>query len=93
MELADHLHAFDVLLPQADGEFIRHQLAAAGVFPEDPAHLALQIERAEDIAAGAVIKAGDGAEDLALSAFAGARGAEEEDGFIAHHLILPSKRC
>jgi ABC-type sugar transport system ATPase subunit len=50
MKLVDHLHPLDVLLPEAHRQLIGDEPALAGVFPEGAAHLAAQIEGAEDIA-------------------------------------------
>lgn len=44
MELVDHLHALDVLLPKFDRNFVGDELSLAGVFPEYAAHFTLQIE-------------------------------------------------
>src|SRR4051812_46650066 len=79
MELVDELHALNVLAPDIDGKFVRHELPAGGVFPKESAGFALQVEGAKDIAGGAVEEAGDGAEDFPLRAFAAAGSAEEED--------------
>src|SRR5205085_1451456 len=85
-ELIDQFHALDVLLPKLDGEFVRHQFAAAGVFLELAAHFAGEIERSEDVAGGAVIEAGDGADDLPLGALARAARAEGKDGSVVGSL-------
>ncbi len=77
MELVDHLHALDVLLPEFDGDFVGDELSLAGVFPEYSAHFALEIERPEDVTGGAVIEAGDGTDDFALGSFSAAGGSEE----------------
>jgi hypothetical protein len=76
MELVYHLHPLDVLLPEPDGDFIGHKLSLARVLPKHAAHFALEIERSEDIARGAVVEAGDGSDDFPLRAFAAAGGAE-----------------
>jgi hypothetical protein len=48
------------------------------------AEFGAHIHRAKNIAAGAMIKAGDGAENFALGSFAGPRCAEEKKGFVDH---------
>jgi len=62
----------------------RHELSLAGIFQESLAEIGADIDRAEDIAASAMIKAGDGAENFALSTFAGARRAKKKERFINH---------
>src|SRR5262249_28667125 len=86
MELIDHFHPLDVVLPHVHRELIRHQLAAAGVFPEDPAHLALEVQRAKDVAGGTVVKTRDRGNDLSLRSLARAGRAKEEDALVLHGL-------
>ena len=83
-ELLDHLHPLDVLLPEFDGEFIGNKLAPAGILPENSTHLAAEIERAEDVAASGVKKAGDRADDLPLGAFTATRGTKKQHALISH---------
>ena len=52
MELIDHLHPLHELLPDADGNVIRHQLPRPGIFPKRAADFALEIEQAKDVAGG-----------------------------------------
>src|SRR5439155_22194697 len=84
MELVDHFHSLDVLLPELHGKFVGHELATRRIFPGDPAHFRAQIQAAENVAAGRVKESGNGPQNLALSALAAARSAEKEHGFIPH---------
>jgi hypothetical protein len=43
----------------------------------------MDVEIAEDLAGGEVIETGNLPQDFALGAFAGARGAEEQNGLVA----------
>jgi len=52
-------HALDVILPEINGEFVRHKFAARGIFPELPTYIALQIQRTKHIAAGEMVEAGN----------------------------------
>ena len=45
---------FDVLAPEADGEFVGDELALAGVFEESAAKIGIGSESAKDFAAGAM---------------------------------------
>ena len=69
----------DLGFPQLDGQFIRHQIAAAGIMDEALADGGAGVERAEDIAAGAVEEARDGPEDFPLGALARTRRAEDQE--------------
>ena len=89
MELAGAGGVIDGLAPEGDGGFIRDEQAAAGVFDELAAEGIFDAEVAEDIAAGAVEETGDGAQDPALGAFAGAGSAEQKNGAI-FHAVVPS---
>jgi hypothetical protein len=73
----------EIIAPEADGEFVGDEFTFAGVFEEGVTEFGFGAESAEDVAAGAVVIARDGAEDFALGTFAGARGAEEEDGIVS----------
>ncbi len=59
VELVDHFHAADVLAPDVEGKLVGHEFAAAGVSPDKPAGLGLEVEAAEDVAGGRVEEAGD----------------------------------
>ena len=80
-------HLVDLCRPEADADVVRHELAFARIGKKGLAELGAHIDRAKDIAAGAMIKAGDGAENFALSSFAGSRRAEEKKGFVNHDHI------
>jgi hypothetical protein len=77
-------HFVDLRRPEADADVVRHELAFARIVKEGLAEFGPHIYRAKDIAAGAMIKAGDGAENFALGSFAGSRSAEEKEGFVNH---------
>jgi hypothetical protein len=66
-------------IPELHGHVIRHELTTAGVFDEFLPQRRAGVERAKHIAAGEVMKARDGAEHLALRAFAAARSAKDEE--------------
>src|SRR3954469_19396695 len=68
----------DLRFPKLDGYFIRHELALARILEEGGADLRPSIDRPKHISAGAVKKARDASEGVALGAFAAARGAEKE---------------
>jgi hypothetical protein len=76
----------DVFTPESDGELVRHEPALAGVLEESAAEFGFGLEPAEDFATGAVVVTGNGAEDLALGALAGAWGTEQQDGAVPHRL-------
>jgi hypothetical protein len=83
-EVADLGFGMDIFAPEPDGELIGHELSAAGELEEDAAEFGFWAQAAEDITTGAVVTAGDGAEDFSLSAFSGPWGAEQEDGSVGH---------
>lgn len=72
-------------LPELDRDFIRNKLALAGVFQKLPAQRRAEIERTEDIAAGAVKVPRHGTKHLALRPLATARGPENKIGLIFAH--------
>ena len=74
----------DRLPPELDRNLIRHELTFARVFQEGFADFCARIDRAENIAAGAMIKARDRAERFPLGAFAAARGAEQNERVVSH---------
>ena len=67
----------DRLFPELDRDVVRNELAFARVFEKRLADLGARVDRAENVAAGAMIEARDRAERFALGAFAAARGAEK----------------
>ena len=75
---------FKALPPQLDGEFVRHQLAAAGVFQKNFSERHLGAQAAENVAAGAMKKTGDRAQRPAMRALAGAGRAKHQNGSIVH---------
>ena len=75
----------DRLSPKLDCDLVRHELASARVFKERFAYLRARVDRAEYIAAGAMIKARDRAQCLALRTFAAAGRAKEDKRVISHH--------
>ena len=74
----------DDLAPKVNGRLIGHELAVAGIFDEDFSQFAVRAQVPENIAAGAMIKTGNGAEDFSLGSFAGARRAKHENRTILH---------
>jgi len=60
MELVDHLHSLDVLLPELDGKLIGDQFAAAGIVDELLAERRPRVQRTEHIAACAMEKPWNG---------------------------------
>lgn len=87
METSSALGVLDKIPPQLHGRLIGHELAATGVFDEHFGQRIRRAQGAEDIATRAVKEMRDGAENLALGAFACAGRAEEEDGFVFHALV------
>ena len=75
----------DAGFPELDGEIVGDEFAAAGVLDEGLAEWGPRVEGAEDIPASAVKEAGDRTEDLALSSFPAAWGAEDQIGTIFLH--------
>jgi hypothetical protein len=71
-------HRVDLRRPEADADVVWDELALARIMKEGFAEVGTHIDRAKDIAAGAMIKAGDGAENFALGSFAGSRSTEEK---------------
>ena len=78
----------DILLPHRNGEFVGHQLSAGAALQELLAEVAGHIKRAEHIAAGQVVEAGDMPENLALRSLAYAGCPEEQDGLVSIHMKL-----
>src|SRR5205807_9387428 len=74
----------DGLPPELDRNFIRHELTLARVFQEGFADFCARIYRAENIAAGAMIKTGNRAERFPLCSLAAARGAEQNERVVSH---------
>ena len=66
-------------LPKLDRDIVRHEFAAAGIFKKGAADLGARVERAKDVATGAMKKARDGAERTTLGAFAAA-GRRRKEG-------------
>ena len=75
----------DRLSPKLDCDIIRDELPSARIFQERFADLCARINRAEYVAARAMIITRDRAERFALCAFAAPRGAEKDEGTISHH--------
>lgn len=80
-------HGIDLIGPKPDGNIVRDELAFAGILQEGLAEIRTHVDGAKDIATSAMKKAGDGAENFALSAFAGTGGAKEKKGFIKHDFV------
>jgi hypothetical protein len=76
--------AFDRLAPEFDRLFVWNEFTATGVVDEDAPDRTVDSQVAEDIAAGAMEEVRDRSENLALSAFARARGSEEENCSVFH---------
>src|SRR5215471_11343305 len=74
----------DRLPPELDGDIVRHELSLARIFQERLADFGARVDRAEHIAAGAMIKARDRAERFALRAFAAARRTKEDECVVSH---------
>ena len=79
----------DSRLPELDRDFVRNELAFAGVFQKSAADLGARVDRAKDVAAGAMKKARDAAESFALRAFAAPGRAEEKIGADISSGIVP----
>ena len=67
-----------VLLPEFDGGFVGHEVAAAGILEEFAGDRAVDAQIAEEVAARQVIEAGNGAENFSLRALAGTGRSEEQ---------------
>ena len=76
----------DVLLPHGNGQFVGHQFSSGAALQELFAEGAGHIKRAEHIAAGQVVEAGDMPENLALRSLADAGCPEEQDGLVSIHM-------
>ena len=76
MEAAGFGAAINEVAPQLDGRLVRNQFPAAGIFQEHRADLAVGLQTSENVPAGAVEEVGNGAQNFALGALAGARRAE-----------------
>jgi hypothetical protein len=74
----------DGLAPELDSYIIRHELALARILEEGFADFCARINRAENIATGAMIKAGNRAERFPLCSLAAARSAKEDERVIFH---------
>jgi hypothetical protein len=75
-------------LPQIDCELVGHQFPLAGVVDEALPQFRASVERSEDVATGAVIKARHGSQDLPLGSLTCARCSDEEDGGVAGLSVL-----
>lgn len=69
-------------MPEPHGHLVRNKQPLAGVFEKSRPEFARRVKRPENIPAGAVIKTGNLAEDLALGALAAAGSAENENGSV-----------
>ena len=80
---------FDTLVdadfPQLDRDFIGDEFSPARIFEELLAERGPQVERPEDIAAGAMVITGNSAQHAALRSFAAAGCAENEIGLVFAH--------
>jgi hypothetical protein len=77
-------HAIDLIGPKADRNIVRNQLAFARILQKSLAEIGADIDGAKNIAAGAMKKAGDGAENFTLGSFARTRSTKKKEGFIKH---------
>jgi hypothetical protein len=84
LEAAGSDHGVDLRRPEADADVVGHELAFARIMEKGLAKVGAHIDRTKDVAAGAMIKAGDGAKNFALGSFAGSRGTEKKKGFVNH---------
>ena len=75
----------DVLLPHGNGQFVGDQFSSGAALQELFAQGAGHIKRAEHIATGQVVEAGDMPENLALRSLADAGCPEEQDGLVSIH--------
>src|SRR5580704_4607888 len=69
LETAGALDVYDELTPEINRGLVRDEFAAAGIFEEDVADIAIGGEVAENVAASAMEKVGNAAEDFALGPF------------------------
>ena len=70
--------------PEFDRNFIRYELAFAGVVQKCFAHFRARVDGTENVAARAMIKARDAAKCFALRAFATTRRAEEDERVVSY---------
>lgn len=75
---------FDGFAPEINGGLVGNEFAAARVFDENAADFAVDGEIPKHVAAGAVEKIRNGAENFPLGAFADAGRAEEENCAVFH---------
>src|SRR5437868_11006964 len=75
-------------LPKLDRNLVGNELAFTRVLEEGFAYGCPGIDRAKDIAAGAVEKARDTAQSFALCAFAASGRTEEDERLVFHHWNL-----
>ena len=75
----------DVLLPHGNGQFVGNQFSSGTALQELLAEVAGHIKRAEHVATGQVVEAGDMPENLALRSLADAGCPEEQDGLVSIH--------
>jgi len=80
LEFVGVYFGIDLGFPKANGDFIGDELTGAGVFEKFLADFGAGVEGAECVSHREVVEAGNRAEGKALSTFAGARGAEENEG-------------
>src|SRR5437773_1304873 len=74
----------DRLSPQLNRDLVRHELAFAGIFKKGLADFCARVDRAEYIAAGAMIKARNRAEGFSLRALAASRRAKKDKRVVLH---------
>src|SRR5256885_16924880 len=76
------------IAPELDRRFVRNEFTLAGIFQKGLADRAVSFQAAKNIAARAVEKIWDGAENFALGSFAGARSAKQKDRAEFHGASL-----
>src|SRR2546423_5197366 len=69
----------DRFLPKLNRDVVRNELPFAGIFEKSFAYFAASVDRAKHVTARAMKVARDGAERFALSAFAAAGRAEQNE--------------
>lgn len=84
--------AFDGLPPEVDRRLVGDQFTAAGKINEDAADLAVNSEIPEDIAAGAMQKVRNRAQNFPLRALARSGRAEKKYGTIFHASLISNYR-
>ena len=75
----------DRLVPEFHGHLVGNEKPLAGVLQKLGTERAGGVKRPEDITAGAMVEAGDLAENLALGPLSTSGGPEDQDGAVTRH--------